>query len=456
MYPKSNKLVICFSIIVFIGLFGLTAVFAQQRLEVGDVVEGTFSGLDIEYAIMLIAGREAIITLTSDDFDTTLTLLDANAQEVAFNDDSSSGTNSLLRYTPSADGLFTIRVGAFSLSQRGDFILSVIAIRQVPIDIGETERATRITELDNDYVVELEANQAVTITALSTDFDTTIEIFDVNNVSLGFNDDGAPVGGRGLDSFLGFLSPETGTYIIRVGAFSPDNEGAFTLEISPVEVTPVRIGTPTRVEFSAQSVLRVFSFDAKEGDVVTVDAEGGDFVTHQLRLNAPDGSVIVSNDQYTVNQQSSNAQLRRVILPVTGVYTVTLLSERQINTRILPINFSIIPDSLLMLDEEPISFLLGANTADFDVVRFVATEGETYRLVMTTNNIQRGVQIDMRIENSTGNNALRGLYQFENLAEMVIEFVAPDDGLVRLVISNAGFPIGSRDTSEITLSLEAK
>jgi hypothetical protein len=454
MYPQNNKLVMCFSILVFIGLFGLSAVFAQQRLEIGDVVEGTFSGLDIDYTILLTAGREAIITITSDDFDTTLTLLDADGQEILFDDDGGSGTNSLLRYTPTADGLFTIRVGAFSLSQRGNFTLSVIAIRQVPIRIGDIEQGTRIADLDNDYAIELESNQAVTITALSTEFDTTLEIFDANNVSLAFNDDGAPEGGRALDSYLGFLSPEAGTYIIRVSAFSPDNAGTFTLEIAPVAITPVGIGTPTRVEFSAQSVLRVFSFEAKEGDVVTIDAAGGDFVTHQLTLNAPDGSVIISNDQYTVNLQSSNAQLRRVILPITGVYTVTLLSERQSAARILPVSFSVIPDSLLMLDEEPISFLLGANTTDFDVVRFMATAGETYRLVMTTDNTQRGVQIDMAIENSGGDNTLRGLYRFENLTEMVFEFVAPDDGLVRLVISNAGFPIDSRDTSEITVSLE--
>ncbi|MEL6407732.1 MAG: PPC domain-containing protein [Chloroflexota bacterium] len=100
---------------------------AQEEIEVGDSVDGEADDEVVEYEIELEEGQEIEISVESDDFDTYLTLLDEDGDEVASDDDGGDDLNSLIIYEVEDDGTYTIEVGAFpnGADADGDFELSV-------------------------------------------------------------------------------------------------------------------------------------------------------------------------------------------------------------------------------------------------------------------------------------------------------------------------------------------
>ncbi|MBD1870134.1 PPC domain-containing protein [Cyanobacteria bacterium FACHB-471] len=94
---------------------------AQALLE----QEGTLRSSEGEHTFSGEAGQSVMITVTSPDFDTTLTLLDPNGAEIAYNDDYARGLNSTIVYTLPTSG--TYKVVARSLSGTGGSYELVVA-----------------------------------------------------------------------------------------------------------------------------------------------------------------------------------------------------------------------------------------------------------------------------------------------------------------------------------------
>lgn len=102
-----------------------------------DEINDTLSDQDIptgmggfarDYRISLQAGDQVAIDLTSDEFDSIITLIGADGMTIAENDDAPDGTtNSLLfmRIKEEQAGDYIIRVRAFGETGSGDFILKV-------------------------------------------------------------------------------------------------------------------------------------------------------------------------------------------------------------------------------------------------------------------------------------------------------------------------------------------
>lgn len=94
---------------------------AQALLE----QEGTLRPAEGEHTFSGEAGQAVKITVTSPDFDTTITLLDPNGAELAHNDDYARSPNSTIVYTLPTNG--TYKVLARSLSGAGGSYEVVIA-----------------------------------------------------------------------------------------------------------------------------------------------------------------------------------------------------------------------------------------------------------------------------------------------------------------------------------------
>jgi tetratricopeptide (TPR) repeat protein len=94
---------------------------AQALLE----QEGTLRSAEGEHTFSGEAGQAVKITVTSPDFDTTLSLLDPSGAELAFNDDYARGLNSTIVYTLPTSG--TYKVVARSLSGTGGSYEVVVA-----------------------------------------------------------------------------------------------------------------------------------------------------------------------------------------------------------------------------------------------------------------------------------------------------------------------------------------
>lgn len=71
------------------------------------------------------AGQAITITLTSEDFDTVLVLLDPDGLEIGYNDDFGSSLNSTITRTLPVDGEYTIQARSFGGTASGDYTLTV-------------------------------------------------------------------------------------------------------------------------------------------------------------------------------------------------------------------------------------------------------------------------------------------------------------------------------------------
>lgn len=99
----------------------------KDTLSNNDIPTG-MGGFARDYKINLQAGDQVAIDLTSDEFDSVITLIGADGMTVAENDDAPDGTtNSLLfmRIKEEQAGDYIIRVHAFGETGSGNFTLKV-------------------------------------------------------------------------------------------------------------------------------------------------------------------------------------------------------------------------------------------------------------------------------------------------------------------------------------------
>jgi hypothetical protein len=90
-------------------------------------------GFARDYAIQLVSGEQVVIELTSDNFDTVVTLLTKEGKTVGKNDDGPDGSsNSLLFARIKKTGPYTVRIQGFSDTSGGKFFLKVSRLKAVP------------------------------------------------------------------------------------------------------------------------------------------------------------------------------------------------------------------------------------------------------------------------------------------------------------------------------------
>jgi len=103
----------------------------SDDLSENDIPTGQ-GGFARDYTVILKDGDQITIDLTSDQFDTIVTLLDANGSTVAENDDGPDGsTNSLLFARIGESGSYIVRVRAFGEKRVGKFTLKLTRLRPV-------------------------------------------------------------------------------------------------------------------------------------------------------------------------------------------------------------------------------------------------------------------------------------------------------------------------------------
>ena len=315
---------------------------------------------------------------------------------------------------------------------------------QEAIAVGDTVEGTR-TDADIDYAIELEAGQLILVSVVAADFDSNVAVLNTSGEQLGYDDDSA--GER--NPYLAFFVPETGSYVIRVGAFFGEGSGAFTLTVALGEVTPLTVSTPLDVQFNGAP--QFFSFEGAEGDVVTVSATNDNYVSVDLALVGPDGLEVSNNSSLFIG----NRQLRRVILPLSGLYSLKL-SSYSISEVAETVVLTVTPDTILSLDGGSVNVVIEQDVIDFDVVRFTATAGTTYVLSAVTDNSEKGVHVDIGLGLDEFGFEVGGTFAFRHATAGTVEFTPTSDGVISLVISEEGFFSMEEKPSNITLSIAPK
>lgn len=108
-----------------------------QGGEISDTLTDTdiptgFGGFARDYVVNFEAGDQVVIDLTSDEFDTIITLLGPDGSTFGENDDGPDGTtNSLLFARITQPGRYILRVRPYAGQGIGSFMLKVTRLRAV-------------------------------------------------------------------------------------------------------------------------------------------------------------------------------------------------------------------------------------------------------------------------------------------------------------------------------------
>ena len=239
-----------------------------QTLEIPDEVIAELNGEPMDFE--LSSPRTAIIevSLTSDDFDPYLELLDAEGNTLGENDDGSdTGTGSLLSFLAEADTVYTIRTSSYSGGASGDFTL-VVSDKEVS-EISIDEPAT--TDLKNAseyFTFEGKAGDDVDFIVGADSFDTVLDVIDAYGNTLMSSDDGDE-----FNPFISdFLVPADGIYILRLSvsiySVAPPTD-PIQLSVRPTTIQDIAFDEVLRSE-QEKSYLR---FEAQAGATYLIEVQ---------------------------------------------------------------------------------------------------------------------------------------------------------------------------------------
>ena len=403
------------------------------------------------------AGERFSVALDSEAFDPLVRVgrMDGAAfVQLGANDDGhDSGVNARLIFTAPDDGEYVIRATPLSVGGTGAYALTLQEgpppVDAEPLALGATV-AGELDESDGKGEGETRADawrfeglegQRIRIDMTSTDFDTYIELFDENRVSLAQDDDGGP---ESTDSRLNFTLPRTGSYIVEARAFS---EGTGDYSLSVTEVEPDRAPEPIAFGASLQGEIGecdprdgedrgfdAFTFSGEEGQRVRAIMRSGDFDTY-LQVGRADGefSALANDDDGLMEGTDSRLNFT---LPETGDYVLRASPLGSDGKGLY---------ALELVDRGPQpqagSILVGstawgtltesdANTdqnSHYDAYRVTLREDEKLLVTMTSNDVDSFVTIG-RIKDDGEFEVLGSDDDGLSDTHAKLEWTAPDDG----------------------------
>lgn len=300
-------------LLTIFALTAVTVVFAQDDVKIPEAVDTIATGDEITgeldednpivaYSFEGAAGDIVSISLEFEDTDGYLLLADANGDVVASNDDAASIYSSRIpAFVLPEDGTYLIGVSTYSYvrgdipEETAEFTLSLTAPEVVILEIGgEVEDETSEDAPQAYYFVELEAGQLIVASLQSDDFDTVLTIDPAagQDTFQMYNDDF----GDGTNSQVGpELITESGLYTITVAGYF-DDTGSYSLQIAEVEPIPLTAGEAARGEITQDATEHYYSFEAEEGQTLTIAAEALGSTDLMLTLFSADGEWLDYND----------------------------------------------------------------------------------------------------------------------------------------------------------------
>ncbi len=308
----------------------------DTAIEVGDTVQSELSddALTHRYTFTGQQGDVATITLTSDDFDAYLILLDEENNALVENDDGAGNLNSRIdSFVLPADGDYTIEATSFSRFSTGSYTLSIVegsapsmgdVVVQTSgaIDIGDTVTGTLSgSNVSTPYTFEGEAGQVVTITLTSEAFDTYLRLQDPTGFELAYDDDSA----GNLDSRIGpYTLPNNGTYTILVESFGGSSGGSYRLSLSTAQLSQIEYTQTVQGTFTEGSLSALYNFRGQQGDVITISLASDAFDSYlTLSESGQTSFPLITDDDSGGNL---NSLIGPYTLPATGNYIITASS----------------------------------------------------------------------------------------------------------------------------------
>jgi hypothetical protein len=173
------------------------------------------------------------------------------------------------------------------------------------------------------WTFEGQANQVVTITLNSIQFDAYLELYGpgVSQTPLVFDDDS----GRATNAQLQeIVLPLTGTYRIFARSFDDSGEGLYRLYLQEGTGLGAFLEDSLPIQYGAYEVGQmgqfesVYEFEGQAGDIVTILLSSADFDPFLTLVDA-EGNIVGENDD---NGRNRNAALVNVALAANGSYYI--------------------------------------------------------------------------------------------------------------------------------------
>lgn len=214
--------------------------------------------------------------------------------------------------------------------------LPAAAQTETPITLGETVTGTLTLQSPSAaYRFEGRADDVLTITLESDDFDAFLTLLGPDGTELSSDDDGA--GGQNA-RITAFVLPADGFYTILVDSYNRISTGSYRLALAGVSASPSPAPTATlmptatppaeaqRIQagdslsgaLTRQMPAAAFVFSGSAGEVFTITLTSDDFDAF-LTLQDAAGNVLATDDDRAGN---FNARIEAFALPADGDYTI--------------------------------------------------------------------------------------------------------------------------------------
>lgn len=248
--------------------------------------------------------------------DPLLSVVDADGNELASNDDSNESLNSYLEFVPQSSGDVFIVATGFGAAA-GAYTLSGEAARLPPddagnndetrarINIGQSREGAFQYPSDQDwYRIRLAAGESYRFTltgAEGSEIDPVLSLYDNEGEQIGGDDDG----GDGFNSYLEFTAPSDGDYYLGASAFSQEATGGYTLAALAGDIPP---DASTDASLSADGDYRdgVLS-PAGDKDWYRIDLTEGQSL--RIAVTSAEGAPNALADPYITIYGADGAQL---------------------------------------------------------------------------------------------------------------------------------------------------
>ncbi|MAI90232.1 PPC domain-containing protein [Ponticaulis sp.] len=306
----------------------------EGELDLGDGFQSDDNTLFDTYEIAVDEGETLIVSLSSDMFDSYLTLISPSGEEF-YNDDFGASYNSRIAQTATERGVYTILASSFGPNESGPYELTYSVSDEplggAPVELtsdggtiaGELSFEDGIGEggaFEDRYTLTVEAGQRIIVDMESEDFDTFLHLITPSGDELS-NDD---YEGSLAHSRIERTAFEAGTYTIVTTAYSEGEYGDYFLiyDISANNPNEIIEGTLEDGDELGEGgqFTDTFEIEAVAGDEIIIDLYSSEFDTY-LSLIAPDGTELENHDYSGLGHSRLEDRAR-----VDGTYIVTVSS----------------------------------------------------------------------------------------------------------------------------------
>ncbi|MEL6350937.1 MAG: tetratricopeptide repeat protein [Cyanobacteria bacterium J06627_28] len=181
------------------------------------------------------ANQQMMIAMVSPDFDTYLSLIGPDGEQIGFNDDISENiTNSYISATLPSSGTYAVVANAYDESGAGNYELSVNAhsgngfILQTSGTLDVNELTLTDGSAYNTYFFEGRNGQSITIDMASNEFDTYLILRGPDNTTIASSDD---ISASNTNSQITTILPSDGMYTVWANGYDANAQGQYSISV---------------------------------------------------------------------------------------------------------------------------------------------------------------------------------------------------------------------------------